>query len=924
MSPAGTPLANRHRRSSFAAIAGVLIVVLFLGSSLPSTGASPGSLPSPPVPAATVGVGALSIATLPAGAPPAPGGSNLTAEWRELNASSGPMDRDMAALAYDPLFRADLLFGGYSPDGSAPLGGLALNDTWELINDSWVNLTARLGTGPAGRWGARMAWDPSDSALILFGGRNFTQFFNDTWQLNASGWAPIPTTSAPSPRNLFQSTYDAGDAYLLLYGGWTKNLSGSYSGLGQTLGDTWAFTGAGWTNLTASAGIAPGPRSDGSLVYLQNSSTTLLYGGSTQAAANGTCSPTSAQYTYRAGSGWTLYNVSLYLPSVFGLASASLNLSTEGFYFGGATSASGCPGTAGTWADTSTGWYNLTSVSSTNPMARAEAAMTYDATTAQVVLFGGVAAGSNYLGDTWVWGPFGGSGSNGSSGGNGTGRGNATGLQPGWNLLTNLSQSPSLRDMASMAYDPALGEVVLFGGYYPSIMPLGDTWTFAHDQWTDLALNQTAAPAPRWGARMIWDPASQQLVLFGGRNLTQFFNDTWTFSASGWSRVPTSHAPSPRGFFEFTYLSAGYALLYGGGTGNVPAGSGSAWRIQTDTWEYSAGAWTNVTAAVSGAPAPTIDAAMAYDPVAGLALRVGGSSTGHPNGACTPIDNETTFNAGSWTPVSGGSSPVPALAGESMVWDNRTAALFLFGGTVPGGGACPGINETWEWSNGTWTNQTGYGNASPSGRSESTLAYDAADDQVVLFGGVSTTQGYIGDTWVWVGPTPGGNRSGGNGSTDGNGSGGEVPIAAGESESTSEGVGPLAVEFSVTPTGGTAPYRYTWTFGDGSSLIGAASVQHEYLTAGSFDPTVLITDAAGHSLLQRFPTVAVLPTTQGQWVPPATTGGPSLGSYLGLIALGIVAGAVASGLVLGAVLRARRLQEEGEELVRRPGPGEPR
>jgi len=41
--------------------------------------------------------------------------------------------------------------------------------------------------------------------------------------------------------------------------------------------------------------------------------------------------------------------------------------------------------------------------------------------------------------------------------------------------------------------------------------------------------------------------------------------------------------------------------------------------------------------------------------------------------------------------------------------------------------------------------------ASPPSRSDSALAYDVADGQVVLFGGESATGGALGDTWVWNG-----------------------------------------------------------------------------------------------------------------------------------------------------------------------------
>jgi hypothetical protein len=919
MTRLGIPTAARTPRSQYSAILAVLTASLFLVSGVPH---STGMASTGPIDPGAPGASQLHAA----GQPPGSSGSTapsppvyLSAGWRMLpaNRTASPVDRDMAALAYDPMEGGDVLFGGYSPLSTAPFGGVALGDTWVLLNDTWHNFSALVGPGPEPRWGARMVWDAHFDRLVLFGGRNFTQFFNDTWVLNGSTWHQVLTPLAPSPRNLFQFTYDAVDGVDLLYGGWTANTT---TGVGQVLGQTWAFYSQRgfWTNLTT-AGTSPGPRADGSLVNLPISGDSLLYGGITQAPANGTCSPTAGQYDYYNLNAWWAATNTTALPAVFGLASATLNFSIESFYFGGATAALGCPGTNETWANTTTGWVNLTGVSAVNPLARAEAAMTYDVGAQQVVLFGGVAAGSNYLGDTWVWGPIGPNAS-GHSGGSGQGGGGAnnTTLQPGWNLLSGLSPSPALRDMASMAYDPALGKVVLFGGYDPSILPLGDTWTFLHDQWTKISGNLTISPAPRWGARMIWDPANQALVLFGGRNLTQFFSDTWTFNASGWHPVTTTLAPAPRGFFEFTYDSAdGYAILYGGGHGNLPAGTGSAWQIQTDTWSFANGSWKNITTAVTGSPTPTIDAAMTFDPNAGEALRVGGSLTGHPNGACTPVANESTYRSGTWAAAPSSTAAPPALAGESMVWDNDTGSIFLFGGTLPGGGACPGLNATWSWAAGNWTNLTSYGNQSPSGRSEEALTYDAADRQVVLFGGVSTTQYYVGDTWVWVGPNSTGNSSSGTG-------GGGRPLSAGEAESTSQGIFPLIVQFTVKPSYGSPPYLFAWNFGDGVSANGPAVVTHVYVAPGTFDASVLITDAAGHSLPKTFPAILVLSGVPSNGLPPAGASVPVPLTYVSLLALGALVGAAASAGVLVVLARKRRLQTEGEELVQPASPIEPR
>ncbi len=53
------------------------------------------------------------------------------------------------------------------------------------------------------------------------------------------------------------------------------------------------------------------------------------------------------------------------------------------------------------------------------------------------------------------------------------------------------------------------------------------------------------------------------------------------------------------------------------------------------------------------------------------------------------------------------------------------------------------------------------------------------------------------------------------------------------------------VAFTGTATGGTPPYTYTWSLGDGSTASGA-TVSHAYVVAGTFAVTLTITDAASH------------------------------------------------------------------------------
>jgi len=192
--------------------------------------------------------------------------------------------------------------------------------------------------------------------------------------------------------------------------------------------------------------------------------------------------------------------------------------------------------------------------------------------------------------------------------------------------------------------------------------------------------------------------------------------------AGGNGTAPAPQVSSPMAFDPVD----GYAVLLGGSTASGP---------QNVTWTYANGTWTPQTAVVHTPPARGA-AGFAFDPRLHALVLFGGIAT---NG--TFLNDTWTYAHGVWTELALPVAPSPR-SGPSMVWDSEDGYLLLFGGGTPGSST---LNDTWKFVHGHWVPVTPRN--SPPARRAAGIADDTGDGYVVLFGGYGGPD--YNDTWTY-------------------------------------------------------------------------------------------------------------------------------------------------------------------------------
>jgi hypothetical protein len=288
--------------------------------------------------------------------------------WKRLSTTTAPSARMYPAMAYDPVSKKLVLFGGGGANGN-------LNDTWTFDGTTWTQVETAVA--PPVRNGASMAFDRFTHKIVMFGGFNVSQYLGDTWVWDGrtSTWTEAQMPSPPPEATGAMLFNDPLTGRAMMFGGYNAyNVIPVYN-------TTWIWTGTSWRELHPT--VQPYPRGWGIAVTDPLRQNVVLTGGT------GDTIRTDNTWTWD-GHNWTQVSPATQIPEYVGPGSAFDPKLQAVVVF---------DPLGETWEWTGTDWVQLSPVNS--PSARAEVGMAYDFTSGQTIMFGGQISNGNLVNGTW-------------------------------------------------------------------------------------------------------------------------------------------------------------------------------------------------------------------------------------------------------------------------------------------------------------------------------------------------------------------------------------------------------------------------------------------------------------------------------------------------------------------------------------------
>lgn len=233
--------------------------------------------------------------------------------WVPIAFENGPPGRASTAVAYDTDRETAVIFGGASEFiGPAWNDWTPLDDTWEWDGQKWAQKQPQ--NSPSPRFAHQMAYDPIRKVTVLFGGESEQGSLADTWEWDGENWHLQSPSTSPQARCCGNLFFDPQRGKVILTSGlqtphnfwpdvweWDGNdwqyvethatvpLSSGYpfsyhekqnEAVGLLLDETWVWDSAAWHYKPQT--IMPPARSDSAMAYDPVREQIFLYGGCTR------------------------------------------------------------------------------------------------------------------------------------------------------------------------------------------------------------------------------------------------------------------------------------------------------------------------------------------------------------------------------------------------------------------------------------------------------------------------------------------------------------------------------------------------------------------------------------------------------------------------------------------------------------------
>ena len=356
----------------------------------------------------------------------------------------------------------------------------------------------------------------------------------------------------------------------------------------------------------------------------------------------------------------------------------------------------------------------------------------------------------------------------------------------GWHAWTLEDPTPGRRKWAAIAYLD--GMAFMFGGKKKNGATL-ESWQLGGDRkWYRVP---RIGPGARYCHAMATDKDRKVVVVFGGtwgNGISGAMQETWEWDGLNWKKANLA-GPSRRFYHKMAYDEvSNKTVLFGGYTQTgysdetwlwdgtrwrlyqfqlkersnhamaydshlkkivVFGGKGdSTYEVFDDTWEWDGEIWSEKATSPSptSTPVKRHSHAMAHDDSRHKTVLFGGYSEHQAQS----LDDTWEWNGFFWSEKHPADSPSPRY-GHAMAFDAARQQVILFGGIIGAKDTCSA--ETWVWDGSNWTLMNPAN--SPSARAYTAMAYDKSRNRIVLFGGrryaAWLLNPQLSDTWEWDG-----------------------------------------------------------------------------------------------------------------------------------------------------------------------------